>query len=317
MIKLESATVIQEASSLLKQGDVVAFPTETVYGLGADAHQESAICKIFSIKNRPSFNPLIVHVLDINQAETIGMIPKSAYPLLEHYWPGPLTIVVPKNPKASLAPSITAGLDTVALRVPAHPTFRRLLTIHQAPIAAPSANASNKLSCTTASHVLASLKSRAPLIIKSTTPCAHGLESTIIDFSTKQPTLLRHGALPLEIIENLLGPVVLGNHKKTIKAPGQLNKHYAPDLPLRLNASSPRAKEAYLNFGPPKAEETLNLSPNGDLEEAACNLFVMLHRLDIPEHYSGIAVAPIPLRGLGKAINDRLNRASYKENTPS
>ena len=318
MIKSDNSTTIQEASALLKGGSIVAFPTETVYGLGADAENDSAVQKIFKIKGRPSFNPLIVHVPDIDQAQSIGSVPDVALPLLEKYWPGPLTIVVPRLSSAKISPSVTAGLETIALRVPQHPTFRRLLESYGKPIAAPSANASNKLSCTTAAHVATSLGNSVPLIIESGTACSHGLESTIIDFSVPIPTLLRHGALPLEMIQACIGPVSLSSNLEKIKAPGQLRRHYAPEIPVRLNAKGSNLGEAYLNFGSPHPEETLNLSPKGNLEEAANNLFHMLHTLDDMKKFTAIAVAPIPQEGLGIAINDRLNRASctLEKDTP-
>jgi L-threonylcarbamoyladenylate synthase len=300
---------LKSAIALLAKGEVVAFPTETVYGLGADAGNEEAVQKIFSIKGRPSFNPLIVHVLDLSWANEIAIIPEAAYPLLEHYWPGPLTIVVPLLPHAPLAPSVTAGLKTVGLRIPKHPLFREILASYGKPIAAPSANASNTLSCTTAEHVEKSLGHKVPLILQGDAPCQHGLESTIVDFSSPLPTILRHGAIAQEEIEKYVEIVGPSSQETHIKSPGQMKRHYAPSIPLRLNALFPKAGEAFLNFGAYHPEETLNLSPSSNLEEAGHNLFHMLHTLDDGTRFSVIAVAPIPHDGLGSAINDRLQRA--------
>jgi L-threonylcarbamoyladenylate synthase len=300
---------LQTAVNLLRKGDIVAFPTETVYGLGADASNEQAVKKIFAAKGRPSFNPLIVHLLDISWAESIADIPHQAYPLIDHYWPGPLTIIAPLKKGAPIAPVVTAGLSTIGLRIPSHPIFRDLLSAYGKPIAAPSANTSNRLSCTTAEHVKKSLGNDI-FTIEDPVSCAHGLESTIVDFSTPTPTLLRHGVISLEAIQQCIGSVALSSAVKKIKAPGQLKRHYAPTLSIRLNVEAPLAGEAFLNFGPIHPKETLNLSKTGDLEEAASHLFKMLHLLDVPTAYKGIAVAPIPNIGIGQAINDRLTRAS-------
>jgi len=308
-----NSDALQSAIALLEKGEVVAFPTETVYGLGADASNEQAVQKIFSIKGRPSFNPLIVHILDLSWAEQIAIIPESAHLLLEHYWPGPLTIVVPLLPQAPLAPSVTAGLKTVGLRVPKHPMFREILASYGKPIAAPSANASNTLSCTTANHVEKSLGHKVPLILQDEFPCQHGLESTIVDFSSPFPTILRHGAIAQEDIEKYVKILRSSSQTTGIKSPGQMKRHYAPRIPLRLNALFPEAGEAFLNFGPHHPKETLNLSPSSNLEEAGSNLFQKLHALDDETRFSGIAVAPIPSNGLGISINDRLQRAATSE----
>ncbi len=301
---------IIQAVALLAQGDVVAIPTETVYGLGADATNELAVQKIFKAKGRPSFNPLIVHVLNRQWAEKIGSIPPQAYPLLDQYWPGPLTIVVPLLPQTTVAPSVAAGLQTIGIRVPKHPLFRKLLEQYGKPIAAPSANASNTLSCTTAEDVAKSLGSKVSLILDDTFPCEYGLESTIVDFSSPIPRILRHGAISQEALQLLKAP------EGPLKAPGQMKRHYAPHLPLRLNVTVPHPGEAFLNFGSACPQETLNLSPEGNPEEAGRNLFHMLHTLDNPVRFSGIAVAPIPNKELGVAINDRLQRAATTEDTP-
>lgn len=300
---------VQTACGLLKKGEVIAFPTETVYGLGADASNDQAVQKIFSIKGRPSFNPLIVHLLDMSWLKDIANIPDHALPLINQYWPGPLTIVVPLKKGGPIAPSVTAGLSTIGLRVPSHPLFRDLLDTYGKPIAAPSANTSNMLSCTTATHVRKSLGDGL-FILEDQFPCAHGLESTIVDFSSPHPILLRHGAIAIDDIEDCVGPIMLSSATEKIKAPGQLKRHYAPLLPIRLNVQKPFKGEAFLNFGSLHPEETLNLSPSGHLDEAGAQLFKMLHLLDDPKKYKGIAVAPIPDVGLGQAINDRLIRAS-------
>jgi L-threonylcarbamoyladenylate synthase len=304
---------LRAAIALLGKGEVVAFPTETVYGLGGDASNEEAVQKIFSIKGRPSFNPLIVHVLDLAWAQKIAIIPEIAYPLLARYWPGPLTIVVPLLPQASLAPSVTAGLKTVGLRVPKHPMFREILASYGKPIAAPSANASNTLSCTTAAHVEKSLRHKVPLILQEETPCQHGLESTIVDFSSSIPVILRQGAIAQEDIEKYVEILRPFSQTSEITSPGQMKRHYAPGIPLRLNALFPEDGEAFLNFGASHPQESLNLSPSSNLEEAGHNLFHMLHTLDDETKFSAIAVAPIPHDGLGSAINDRLQRAAARE----
>lgn len=305
MIDSANIKTIETACTLLKEGNIVALPTETVYGLAADATNESAVQRIFQIKGRPTFNPLIVHVLTIEQTANIGEIPPSAMPLLEQFWPGPLTIVVPLKENHPLAPSVTAGLKTIALRMPAHPVFQEVLRAYGKPLAAPSANASNTLSCTRAEHVSKSLGNKIPLIIEGNV-CDHGLESTIVDFSTSTPTILRHGALSAEE----LGILTHTSNQDKIKAPGQLKRHYAPSIPLRLNVKTPRGGEAFLNFGTSHPQETLNLSPASDLKEAAQNLFQMLHQLDDPHQFTAIAVSPIPHEGIGVAINDRLNRGA-------
>lgn len=300
---------IKKAIDLLNTGDVIAFPTETVYGLGADASNEQAVQKIFTTKKRPGFNPLIVHLLDLSWADTIAYVPQEALPLVNNYWPGPLTIVVPLKEGAPIAPSVTAGLSTIGLRVPRHPLCRELLKGYGKPIAAPSANASNTLSCTTAAHVRKSL-GQGIYVLEDPASCECGLESTIIDFSTSTPTLLRYGALSLEAIQDYIPSIKLSTTVEKIKSPGQLKHHYAPTLPIRLNAEYPLEKEAFLNFGAPHPKETLNLSREGNLEEAGSNLFKMLHVLDDPNQFYAIAIAPIPNSGIGKAINDRLIRAA-------
>jgi len=299
-------TGINCAAKILRDGGLVAFPTETVYGLGADARNGHAVARIFRAKGRPAFNPLIVHVATIEMAQQIAIFDDTAQRLAGAFWPGPLTLVLPLRLDADLSPLVSAGLPTIGLRLPQHPLAQRLLTTFNGPIAAPSANPSGKISPTTAMHVADSLSGRIDAILDAG-PCDVGLESTIVGFDPA-PTLLRSGGLPIEAIEACLG-APLATHKptKTPVAPGQLSSHYAPNAPLRLNATSKRAGELKLGFGP-DADADLNLSPTGDLIEAAANLFQHLHELDAKN--APIAVAPIPRKGLGIAINDRLTRAA-------
>jgi L-threonylcarbamoyladenylate synthase len=301
---------IRAAAALLRQGELVVFPTETVYGLGADAGNDRACAAIFAIKARPRFNPLIVHVADVAAAERIARFDDRARALARRYWPGPLTLVLARRPDVPLSPLVSAGLDTVAVRAPAHPVARALLAAAAVPIAAPSANASGSLSPTRAAHVQASgLADRVALVLDGG-PCPVGVESTIVDLSGAAAVLLRPGGLAAETVAELVGPLRPAPSGVPPRAPGQLSRHYAPSRPLRLNALEARPGEALLAFGPAAPPSAaLNLSASGNLEEAAANLFAMLHALDRPE-VAGIAVMPIPERGLGLAINDRLRRAA-------
>lgn len=308
---------IARAAGLLRAGRPVAFPTETVYGLGADATDDRAVAALFAAKDRPRFNPLIVHFADSADAEGEAAFDARAHRLAETLWPGPLTLVLPRRPGSRLSLLVSAGLDTVAVRVPAHPTARRLLRAADVPIAAPSANRSGTVSPTTAQHVLESLGGRIPLILAGGR-CAVGLESTVLDLSGETPLLLRPGAVTREEIAALIGPVSLpvdlpegDGGTGARKSPGQLRSHYAPSVPVRLNARLAEPGEALLTFGPDlrKGELVLNLSEKGDLTEAAANLFAMLRALDRPG-VRAIAVVPIPEHGLGVAINDRLRRAA-------
>jgi L-threonylcarbamoyladenylate synthase len=298
------------AARLLHAGRLVAFPTETVYGLGADATNERAVAAIFAAKGRPRFNPLIVHVPGLAEAETFAVFDGRARDVAAHFWPGPLTLVLPCRKGSGLALLANAGLDTVAIRVPAHPVARALLHAAGRPIAAPSANRSGRVSPTEAAHVAAELGDHIALILDDgRTPV--GLESTVLDLSREAPILLRPGGITLEDLTPLLGPIPLST-AGTLRSPGMLASHYAPALPLRLEIRDARPCEALLAFGPdppPGFAETLWLSRSGDLAEAAANLFAMLRRLDRPP-FTGIAVTPIPERGLGRAINDRLRRAA-------
>ena len=307
---------IERAAELLRAGALVAFPTETVYGLGGDATNDAAVAAIFAAKGRPHFNPLIVHVPGLAEAAALALFDARARRTAERFWPGPLSLVLPRRPDSGLSLLASAGLDTVALRAPAHPVAQRLLRAAGRPIAAPSANRSGRISPTTAEHVAAELGDRAALILDGG-PCTIGLESTVLDLTEARPALLRPGGVPVEALTEMFGNIAMPAQGETSpRSPGRLASHYAPSLPLRLDATSARAGEALLAFSPgdapPGFAEVLFLSRSGDLVEAAANLFAMLRRLDRPE-FSGIAVMPIPERGLGRAINDRLRRAAARE----
>jgi L-threonylcarbamoyladenylate synthase len=306
---------IAEAARLILEGGLVAFPTETVYGLGGDATNERAVAAIFEAKGRPQFNPLISHVLDAGEAKRLVRWSDTAEKLAARFWPGPLTLVLPRAKESPIALLATAGLDTVAVRAPAHPLAQALIRAVGRPLAAPSANRSGAVSPTRAEHVAESLGDRVKMILDGG-PCAVGLESTVLDLTTAPPTLLRPGGATREAIEAVIGPIALSDAipsgDSARKSPGQLESHYAPARPVRLNASTVAADEGLLAFGPDVpsgAMLTLNLSPGGELAEAAANLFAMLRALDRPG-IGRIAVMPIPETGLGLAINDRLRRAA-------
>jgi L-threonylcarbamoyladenylate synthase len=307
-----SETALQRAAQLLCAGELVAFPTETVYGLGGDATSEAAVARIFAAKGRPRFNPLIVHVPGLAEAEPLAAFDERACQAARRFWPGPLTLVLPRRSDSRLSLLAGAGLDTVALRAPAHPVARQLLRAAGKPIAAPSANRSGRVSPTTAAHVAAEFGARLGLILDGGA-CPVGLESTILDLIGPVPVLLRPGGVSLEELVAVFGEVgTPAAGEKTLRAPGSLPSHYAPSLPLRLDAREARPGEALLAFGPeapPGFAEVLWLSRSGDLTEAAANLFAALRQLDRPE-FAAIAVMPIPERGLGRAINDRLRRAA-------
>jgi L-threonylcarbamoyladenylate synthase len=294
---------IAHAARTLHRGGLVAFPTETVYGLGADATNGKAVAGIFAAKGRPRFNPLIVHVRDASEAERHALFSDTGRRLAARFWPGALTLVLPRATE-TLSELVSAGLSTVALRVPSHPIAQRLLQEAGLPIAAPSANPSGKVSATMAAHVAEGLQEKVDFILDGG-PTMLGLESTVVGFEDDRPVLLRPGAIPREEIEAVIGP--LRKAGPAIQSPGQLESHYAPSAALRLNASKPEQDEALLGFGPSQ-DATLNLSPTGNLREAAANLFAMLRKLD--SHAKRIAVMPIPETGLGEAINDRLRRAA-------
>jgi L-threonylcarbamoyladenylate synthase len=306
---------IADAARLIRAGELVAFPTETVYGLGADATNERAVAKIFEAKGRPHFNPLISHVPDAATAQRYVEWSDTADKLAAAFWPGPLTLVLPRTKGSTIALLTTAGLDSVAIRAPAHPMALELMRAAGCPIAAPSANRSGAISPTRAEHVAESLGARVSLILDGG-PCAVGVESTVLDLTTERPILLRPGGATREAIEAVIGPIGLSDALPTgdtaRKSPGQLASHYAPSRPVRLEVTTVAANEGLLAFGPsplPGARMTLNLSPTGDLTEAAANLFAQMRALDRPE-IRRIAVMPIPQTGLGLAINDRLRRAA-------
>jgi L-threonylcarbamoyladenylate synthase len=310
-----SASVIVEASSetveragrLIRQGRLVAFPTETVYGLGCDATNGEAVAAVFAAKDRPRFNPLICHIPGLEQAEALAEIDARARALAASFWPGPLTLVVARRPSSRVSLLATAGLDSIAIRVPDHPVARALIEAAGVPIAAPSANRSGALSPTTAEHVAASLGERLSMILNGGL-CRVGIESTIVALLGPEPVLLRPGGVPVETIQTIVGPLGAPG-AGPVQAPGMLSRHYAPGRPVRLAATDKLPGEALLGFGPEAIEADLNLSPRGDLAEAAANLFAMLRALDRPE-VAAIAVAPVPETGLGLAINDRLRRAA-------
>jgi L-threonylcarbamoyladenylate synthase len=304
---------IAEAARIIRAGGIVAFPTETVYGLGADATNGQAVARIFEAKGRPRFNPLIVHVKNTAAARELAEFGDTAVALAERFWPGPLTLVLPlwAGARQRIAGLVTAGLDTLAIRVPAHPVARRLLAAAGGPIAAPSANLSGRVSPTRAAHVEEDLGAKVDLILDGGSTEA-GLESTIVALSPA-PTLLRPGGLAREEIETLLRRPLDEFGESGIRAPGQFKSHYAPRAALRLEAESAGPGEVLLGFGPSTPGGIMNLSPSGDLREAAANLFAFLRALDA-QGPAQIAVMPVPGRGLGEAINDRLRRASAPRN---
>ena len=299
---------IAEAADLLRAGALVAIPTETVYGLAADARNDRAVAAIYAAKNRPAFNPLIVHLPDLAAVARLAVLTPEAERLAAAFWPGPLTLVLPLRPDAGLSPLVTAGLDTVAIRLPAHPVARALLAQAGIPVAAPSANPSGRVSPTRAEHVLAGLSGRIAAVLDGG-PCAVGVESTILALDGP-PALLRPGGVAVEAIEAALGaPLLMPGDPSMPKAPGQLASHYAPEARVRLNATQAREGEVMVGFGPIAGH--LTLSASGDLLEAAANLFHFLREADALAGPGGaIAFAPVPETGLGRAINDRLRRAA-------
>ena len=299
-------TGLLSGAAILRRGGLLAFPTETVYGLGADARNGLAVAAIYAAKGRPSFNPLIVHLADAAAARALCLFNPLAEKLASAFWPGALTLVLPLRAGSGISELVTAGLSTLAVRVPDHPLAHQLLVEFGGPVAAPSANPSGRISPTTAAHVMAGLGGRIDAVLDGG-DCTVGLESTIIGFDPG-PVLLRAGGVPAEAVEAVLG-MTLGRptDPATPTAPGQFASHYAPVGQLRLNVTHPEPHEVLLGFGPVQA--ALNLSTRGDLTEAAANLFGHLHRLDAMGA-TRIAVSPIPDHGLGAAINDRLKRAA-------
>lgn len=326
-IREASLKAINEAAEYITDGKLVAFPTETVYGLGANALDGKAVAKIFEAKGRPKFNPLIVHVPDLRIAQEIAVFSDTAITLAEKFWPGPISFILPLRRDSGISELCTAGLDTIALRIPSHPIAQDLLRRAEVPVAAPSANASGEPSPTAPIHVKESLEDKVDIILAAG-KCTVGLESTVLDLSTEVPTILRSGAITKEDIAEYIPDILYvsetTNHPKS---PGQTLKHYAPKQPIRLNALDIEEGEALLAFGNIKfmglknggaaselpETQIRNLSENGDLYEAAANLFAYLRELDLPEHKS-IAVMNIPNKGIGVAINDRLSRAAAAKN---
>ncbi|MBI3439763.1 MAG: threonylcarbamoyl-AMP synthase [Proteobacteria bacterium] len=298
---------IERAAEVLRTGGLVIFPTETVYGVGCDATNAEAVARLYAAKGRPQFNPLIAHVADLAAAEREARLHPTARALAERFWPGPLSIVATRRADSSVAELACAGLTTIALRVPWHPTARALIAAFGKPIAAPSANRSGRVSATTAAYAIEDLGSDVGAVLDAgTSPI--GLESTIVSVGDKgAATLLRSGAITREQIETVTGPLATAGG--SIEAPGMLQSHYAPRAHLRLDADTPRAGEAYLAFGAPAPADGLTLSASGDLVEAAANLYAHLRALDATGA-PVIAVAPIPAHGIGEAIRDRLARAA-------
>lgn len=301
---------LREAATLIRAGEPVAVPTETVYGLAADATDDQAVAAIYAAKGRPGFNPLIVHVADRAMAERIALFAPSALTLADAFWPGPLTLVLPLRADSGIAPRVTAGLPTIALRLPAHPAMTGLIRESGKPLAAPSANRSGGISPTRAEHVLASLGGRIRLILDAG-PTSEGVESTIVAPEADRIRLLRPGSITVEMLEEASGlPVIASSHDGSatgIEAPGQLESHYAPGKPLRLNALQAERDEYLIGFGLMPCH--YNISADADVREAAANLFAALHLADASTA-ARIAIAPIPDQGIGAAINDRLRRAA-------
>ncbi len=302
-------TDVDKAAAVLSAGGLVAFPTETVYGLGADARNGQAVARVYAAKGRPSFNPLIVHVAGLDAARQYAEFNDLALQIAAAFWPGPLSLVLPLADNHGLSDLVTAGLDSVAIRIPQHPVAQDLLHRFNGPLAAPSANPSGRISPTTASHVLDDMKGKIDAVLDSGA-CNVGLESTILKITGTDVSLLRAGGVSVEQIEAALGhSIAKPNDPKTPQSPGQLQSHYAPKAQVRLNAKTAHTSEVLLGFGPDCKTAQLNLSPAGDLVEAAANLFGYLREMDAMAQ-GNIAVSPIPMTGLGFAINDRLKRAA-------
>ena len=309
---------IAEAGASLRAGGLVVFPTETVYGLGADATNDRAVAAIFRVKSRPRFNPVIAHLAEAEAATELAAFDDRARRLARAFWPGPLSLVLPRRADCPASLLLSAGLDSIAVRVPAHPVARDLLIAAGCPVGAPSANVAGEVSPTRAEHAASSLGTAVDMVLDAG-PCRIGLESTVLELTGSTPVLLRPGGATREALEAEIGPVALSDAAGRPRGPGMLRSHYAPRLPVRLEATGVDADEALLAFGPGAPEgaaETLNLSPAGDLTEAAANLFAMLRALDRPGR-AAIAVVPVPEHGLGLAINDRLRRAAAPRAAPT
>lgn len=295
-----------DAVQALKAGALVILPTETVYGLAADAGNADAVARIFEAKGRPRFNPLIAHVADVEAAESIAVFDDAARALAAAFWPGPLTIVAPVRPGEGVCDLARAGLDSVAVRVPGHPVARAVLAVFGGPVVAPSANRSGRPSPTTFADAVEETGASAAAALDGG-PCAVGVESTVVSVLDGRVALLRPGAVTRDHIEALVGPLTASEQGH--RSPGRLTTHYAPDAPVRIDAETAREGEILLGFGPGVGDARWSLSLSGDPREAAANLFRLLREAD-REHPLGIAVAPVPMEGLGEAINDRLKRAA-------
>lgn len=303
------AELVDKTVAAWKAGQAVAMPTETVYGLAADASNGAAVARIYALKSRPQFNPLIVHVADAAMAERYVVWNDLADKLAYAYWPGPLTLVLKRRANCSISELVSAGGDTLAVRAPAHPVTRQLIAAFNGGLAAPSANRSGRVSPTTAAHVRSEFGDAVAVVDGGA--CEVGIESTVVDCTGEKPVLLRPGSITRAMIEKVAGPIGGASHGGILLSPGQMESHYAPSIAVRLNATEVRQGEALLAFGAALggAIATQNLSPSGDLIEAAANLFAHLRALDDPAHRA-IAVMPIPNEGIGEAINDRLRRAA-------
>ena len=306
------AAGIQKAAVQIQNGNLVAFPTETVYGLGANARNDRAVASIYEAKRRPNFNPLIVHFENLNNIKEQVVWNKWAEKLAAMFWPGAITLVLSRSKNCTLSQLVSAGLDTVAVRIPSNIIARTLIKKSACPVAAPSANSAGKISPTTAAHVKKSLDTKIPFIINGGS-CAIGVESTVINLSDNEPRLLRSGGITLDQIVKVIGPISSDDvGKETILSPGMLKRHYAPDVPIRLNATTFSETENVIGFGPNAPNALFNLSSTSNLVEAAANLFGLMHKLNRP-NANPIAVMPIPDIGIGIAINDRLRRAATSE----
>jgi L-threonylcarbamoyladenylate synthase len=308
LLAIDDADARRRAADALGRGSLVAFATETVYGLGADATDETAVARIFQAKGRPRFNPLISHVADAEAALALLETDPRVEALAARWWPGPLTLVLRRRADCPVAWLACAGLETIAVRVPAPAATRALLAEFGRPVAAPSANRSGRVSPTTAAHVLEAFADSVDLVLDGG-PCTVGLESSVVDLCGPRPRLLRPGAVTREDLEALLGPIEVAAAGDAVAAPGMLASHYAPRARVRLDARAPEEGEVFLDFGATRADADADLSPDGDLLEAASRLFALLRELD-RDGVAGIAVAPVPDRGLGTAIRDRLARAA-------
>jgi L-threonylcarbamoyladenylate synthase len=315
-IRAPRPAAVAGAARTLRRGLLVAFPTETVYGLGADATDAAAVAAIYALKGRPQRNPLICHVASVAAARRLGRFDERAEILARAFWPGPLTLVLPRMRGCRAVAQVSAGRPNIALRVPSHPVALKLLRAVGRPLAAPSANPSGRISPTTARHVAADLGAGVAMVLDGG-PCKVGVESTVVDLAGRRARLLRPGGVPRGDIEALIGPLGAARRGR-IDSPGMMASHYAPTLPVRLNARAPKGREALIAFGaaaPKGFVKVKNLSPKGDLKQAARRLFACLRALDDPR-WRRIAVMPIPDEGLGAAINDRLRRASASRRRP-